>query len=354
MTHAEIPPPPTENTTWSVERYCLLFLCTVAAAGALYLLRQVFMPFCLAILLTYCLIPLIDFQIRRLRLPRTLAFAATALLVIMALGIVWGILAATVSQISANADMYLRQMEGMRDRLIASLPLEELGLHVEPDDTERFTVSKAALTSQLGALVGALVSFFSNGAMVLVFTLFMLSGRVSHGIPEHGVWRDVETQITHFLFVKVVVSVTTGALVWLSLALLGIQPALAFGFLAFLLNFIPSIGSVAATLLPLPVVLFNPDVSPVVKVLAIAIPGSIQISVGNIIEPRMMGKSLNLHPITILVALMFFGMLWGIVGMILATPLTVVIKIICERHDGMLWLARLFEGTLSTGEPAAT
>ena len=148
-------------------------------------------------------------------------------------------------------------------------------------------------------------------------------------------------QLRLALVTKGIISAATGTLVWAVLAFLGVDLALVFGLFAFLFNFIPSIGSIIATVLPLPVVIASPILSPTEVVLAIAIPGAIQFTVGNIVEPKVMGSSLDMHPVVILMALMFWGMIWGIVGMILAVPLTVVIKIVMEQIEVTAPLARL-------------
>ena len=129
-----------------------------------------------------------------------------------------------------------------------------------------------------------------------------------------------------------ITSAGTGILVGLTLFFLGIQPAGFFGLAAFILNFIPTIGSVIATLLPLPVIFLNPEVSHTVAILAIVLPTCIQMLIGNIIEPKIMSDALGIDsPITILVALIFWGMLWGVLGMILAVPLTAILKMLILR-----------------------
>ena len=133
-----------------------------------------------------------------------------------------------------------------------------------------------------------------------------------------------------------------------TLSILGIDLALAFGIFAFLLNFIPSLGSVVATFLPLPIVLVTEDMTLATGIMAIAIPGAIQFSVGNVIEPKVMGKSLELHPVTILVALIFWGTLWGVVGMFLAVPITAVLRILLGRLEVTRPAAALLEGRLAT------
>ena len=127
---------------------------------------------------------------------------------------------------------------------------------------------------------------------------------------------------------------------------LGVDLALVFGLLAFLLNFIPSVGSIIATLLPVPVVVVSPDISTTTAILAILLPSLIQIVIGNIIEPKVMGEALDLHPIVILMALIVWGMLWGVVGMLLATPMTAILKILFERLEPMAPVAQVLAGRL--------
>ena len=119
----------------------------------------------------------------------------------------------------------------------------------------------------------------------------------------------------------------------MTLQVLGVELALAFGFFAFLLNFIPTLGSVISTVLPLPVVLMNPEISITVAVLAIVIPGSIHFLIGTWSEPLVIGDSLELHPVTVLVSLMVWGTLWGAVGMLLATPITAVLSILSNQAE---------------------
>jgi AI-2 transport protein TqsA len=135
------------------------------------------------------------------------------------------------------------------------------------------------------------------------------------------------------------------------LAVLGIDLAMVFGLLAFLLNFIPSIGSLVATLLPLPVVIFNPEISTTTAVLAIALPGLIQLVLGNVVDPLVMGESLDLHPVAIVLSLILWGMIWGVVGMLLAAPIAAILKLLLERLELTAPLAHLLAGRLGPPEP---
>ena len=142
-------------------------------------------------------------------------------------------------------------------------------------------------------------------------------------------------------------SLVTGISVTVFLWLLDIDLAMVFGLLAFVLNFIPNVGSIIATVLPIPMVLVNPDFSILTLSLAIILPGTVQMIVGNVIEPKLLGDSLELHPITVLLSLIFWGIIWGIPGMLLAAPITAVCKILLENIEITKPVAAILEGKIS-------
>ena len=139
----------------------------------------------------------------------------------------------------------------------------------------------------------------------------------------------------------------SGLILWA----IGLEPALVFGVLAFLLNFIPSVGSIVATLLPLPLALLQFESSLAITA-CVVLPGIVQFSIGNVVEPRVMGEGLDLHPVTVLLALIFWGLVWGMTGMLLATPITAVLRIILDRISATRPVAELLAGRLPGGEPA--
>jgi len=126
---------------------------------------------------------------------------------------------------------------------------------------------------------------------------------------------------------------------------MGVDLALVFGVMAFLLNFIPSVGSIIATLLPMPLALVQFD-SWLPITLVLVLPGTVQFTIGNVVEPLVMGEGLDLHPVTVLLALVFWGLLWGVVGMLLAAPMTAVLRIVLGRLEITRPLAELLAGRL--------
>jgi AI-2 transport protein TqsA len=180
----------------------------------------------------------------------------------------------------------------------------------------------------------------------MLFALFILLGNKDTGKKKTGTLAEIEKRIKRYITTKVVLSAVTGALVYATLEIMGVQYAITFGAFAFLLNFIPNIGSIVATLLPLPIILLSPEISQTGKILAFAIPGVIQFGIGSILEPKIMGISLDLHPAVVLLSLIFWGVLWGFEGMVLAVPITAVLRMSLERIESTAPIAALLAGRL--------
>ena len=333
-----------------IQTVCLLILTVVAIGMALYFLRPVLIPFVLALFFVYALSPAIDLQAKRLGIRRWLAVVNTIMLGCVMLFLLWLLIWSSVSQMAANATAYEEQMLELIETAGDKLPLERFG--IQSDELSQFLeVPQETTRGLLTAVMTSIMSVLSNGLLVVIFMIFMLAGKGGQTPPEGSLRAQIDQRIKRYLLTKVLVSGTTGIFVGLTLWLLGVELALVFGLLAFLLNFIPNIGSFIATLMPLPVVVLSPDLSMAAKILAFVIPGAIQFAVGNLIEPKIMGQSLDLHPVVVLLGLIFFGWLWGIIGMIIATPIVAVTKIVLERIDVTAPAARVLAGKLDPPPP---
>jgi AI-2 transport protein TqsA len=313
---------------------CLFILTTIAVGAALYYLRGIMIPFVVALFFSIALSPGVEFQIRRLHLPRALALLTTLVLLFVVMSFVMGLVTTSLGQLTANSAAYQAKIVQIIDDVRIALPLEQLGIEIEDATFDPLTaISAKTVGSLLLVTTNAILDLLSQSFIVLIFTFFLLAGGSAPRDRDGDMRSEVELRINNFIVKQGAISAATGLLVGSTLWLLGVDLAMVFGLFAFMLNFIPSIGSVIATLLPLPVVLVSPDLSSTQVVLAIAIPGTLQFLIGNVISPKIMGDALELHPITVLLSLMFWGALWGIVGMLLATPITAIIKMMLDRFE---------------------
>lgn len=360
-----------ENYEQRIQTGCLLILTALGIAGALYAFSSVLIPFVLALFLTLSLTPVIDIQMKWLRIPHRTAVLTTVLFGCAILAFATLLVTAAANQIIDSKDDYEQQFRKLLVQARGLIPSDWYmddpndprgSVHDSNVPTDDFTDPNKPITlpgRPSGSLIriptdtvrrlltdtaSSIMGVISNGLLVLIFMIFMVAGKGSHKAPEGSVWWEVETRIKRYLLTIILTSGVTGVLVGLVLTILKVRFGWMFGFLAFMLNFIPNIGSIIATILPLPVALIDPQLGVASKIMVLAIPGSIQFVIGNLLQPKMMGESLDLHPVVVLMSLIFFGTIWGIIGMFLAVPITAVVKIFLQRFGYTRAIADLASG----------
>ncbi len=337
----------TEESERRVQTTCLLVLTFIASGAALYFVRSVVVPFVLAGFFVILLKPFIDWQTRHLKLPAGLAFATTLLLGASVLTFTGGVIASSVADLADKQDEYIERLGELEDKVSASL--QRMGF-----DTESKIEKVLDRLPQLGGTlltraINGLVGVASQGVLVLIFMGFLLAGMTSE---PAGTWKRVHEGVTKYLHAKVAMSVLTAVLVYVILVLCNVPLALLWALFTFLLNFVPNIGSIVANLLPIPVILLSPEVQ--APWIAILVPIAVQFVVGNVVEPKVMGKSVGLHPVTILMALIFWGLLWGFIGMLLSVPLTLTLRILLEQSEFTRPLADAMAGRLGPSSSPET
>lgn len=331
----------------NIRTVCLLIIAVIGVGFGLYFLKPVLVPFLLALFLCQCLTPLIDLQVRYLRLPPKVAVIATGILGVAVFLLVAAAAAASVNRLAADFGTYQQQFSQLIERVTVIIPLGRLGIGGHGASGGFLTMSGGSISGFIALALTEISSLISKGVLVAMFTVFILLGRSSANTRQQGLIAEVETHVQRYISRTMLLSGITGVLVAIVLATLGVRFALVFGLLAFLLSFIPVAGPIVATLLPLPLVLLSPDVSPTAKVLTLLIPSVIQFLIGQIVTPKVMGRSLDLHPVTVLLFLLFFQMIWGIGGAFMATPIAAVVKIIFEHFPATRPFSRLLAGDVN-------
>ncbi len=204
----------------------------------------------------------------------------------------------------------------------------------------------AYIPAILRGSISTLQTFFSFSVLVLLFCVFILMGRDPLVKVRNEIYNEVEFSIQKYLNIKFFISFITGFSIYIVFLCLGAPMAFMFGVLAFVLNFIPSIGSIIATILPIPILMLTMDISHTGLFIAFFVPCLIQMFFGNFLDPKMQGEGLRLHPVTILLALGYFGVVWGIFGMLLAAPLTAALRVILLEFQMTRWIAQLMGGEM--------
>lgn len=325
----------------------LAVLAIVAGGAALLYTRSVMVPFVLAIFIATVVSPLVDFQVVRLRLPQSIAVLVTLLFVLAILAVLGLLAIVAVQTVLATAGEYSESFARLTERSLAQLHRWD----VEIDQTEIAAGLKAQIPSLATQAAGTATGLLSNGVLILIFVIFLLAGR-NPFLVRSGVYAEIESKVRRYIATQTVLSAVTGLIVWLVLEMYGLRMAELFGILTFLLNFIPSIGSVIATLLPIPIAAAQYD-SVWMLLGVVVVPGAVQMVIGNAVQPKLMGQGLDLHPVTILFALAFWGLLWGVVGMVLAVPIAASIRIVLVRFPTTRPLGELLAGKLPWADEAA-
>jgi AI-2 transport protein TqsA len=294
------------------------------------------------------------FQIKYLRMPQPVALVTTLLLVLVLFGAVGLLVTTSINQLAANAGSYEQQLTLLLERASEKLPDGFERLVPEGDLKTLLQIPTSTIGGLLARMTNAILGLVSQSFVVFIFVMFLLLGGGAWTRQETGTVAEVLSSVRRFLVVMAGISGTTGFLVGSTLMLLDVPLAIVFGLLAFMLNFIPTMGSIIATLLPVPVVIITPEISTTTAVLAIGIPALIQIVIGNVIAPKVMGDSLDLHPVVVLMSLIFWGMLWGILGMLLATPITGVVKLLLSKIPSTKPAAEIMAGRIGLESPMAS
>lgn len=202
------------------------------------------------------------------------------------------------------------------------------------------------------SLVLILINAVGYTFVVMLFVLYMLFEGQTQPEPagkQPSVRRQIDDQIQRYLVTKTLISAVVGLLTYLVLGpLLQVQMAHLFGVVTFLMNFIPNVGAVVATLLPLPIVVLDENLTTISVLLAFLLPIAIHTVVGNIVEPIFFGQQMELHPIVVLLSLSFWFSIWGVPGAILSVPITAVMRIVvCNiNHPYAQFAKNLMEGKM--------
>lgn len=318
-------------------------------------LKVVLLPFVVAILLSIIFKPII-LGLREKKVPMIIALFGVLILFSAVLFLMGWVLYASTASFVEELPKYEAKMSVIADDLELALIgwADRFGMtigDVQWSDAIELTSVTAAITSG----VGSFISFLTTTFLIILFMLFILASsgslgtKVRHAFPEQyadwmaAVLKTIDSHVRQYLVTKTLISLGTGTLTWLVLFILDVDFALVFGFIAFVLNYVPNIGSTIAVLFPFTLTLLQFETLAIPLGVLIGLGGT-QLIMGNVLEPRIMGYSLNLSPLLILVSLIFWGWLWGIWGMVLAVPLMATIKITFENLEPMRPIGKLMNG----------
>ena len=275
------------------------------------------------------------------KLPRWLAMT----LAIVLFGVLTQVV---VTLVSNNYQSFINELPSYQtkfENLIGKLT-EFSGIQIM-ENIESAIPDLASIVGKVSSVAGAI---FGATTFVLLYLIFLLieqknirskieSLKSYHFIDKDRADRTIKNinyRIKKYISVKTIISSATGLITGIFLYIIGLPFAITFGLIAFFLNFIPTIGSLVSVIFPTALALVHygtaDQIITIEPFLILVVLGLIQFSIGNLIEPKLMGGHLNISSLVILFMLVVWGSIWGILGAIMSVPMTVIIMILCEGH----------------------
>lgn len=330
------------------QRAPLWVIATGVIAAGLYFLREPLTQFALALILWLAIDGLADLIAKRLpKVPRwlTLPFALVLVLSLVALvGFVVvqniGAMAGHYSAYETRIDSMLAQGYGLLG--LAGQPPTFANLIARLDPAQIATEVGQGLRAMASDVVFILIfmGFMFSAAAVMPRKLDFIFGNGPQREAARSVFHRIRVSMERYLWVQTVISVIITLLTYITLTMIGVNNALFWSFVIFFLNYIPTIGSIIATILATAAALVQFDTIGPIILTGVGV-GAWQFLVGNFIQPRMTGESLNLSAVVVLLALAIWGAIWGIAGAFLAAPLTVMLMIVLAQFQSTRWIAIL-------------
>lgn len=340
-------------------RFLLTAACTIIVLFGLREAKDMLLPIVMAVFLAVISYSITDILRRWLHFPHWLAVFFT---VVADAGIIYG--AASIVRILA-ADMqntlsgpFMQQMH--QKYLFIMQLLEDWGYS---SDAQQFIqnptdyISPSLIISFSQKLGGQVISMTSVTVLVLVLMTFLLGEAplfmknfrsLPNSMQGKGKVVDALKSIQRYLFIKTIASACTGLLAWCLCHVMEVPFAFLWGLVAYLLNYIPTIGSIVAAIPPIVLAIIMGDVSDVVIVSAGYI--AINFAIGNGIEPLFLGKEFGIATSVVLLSVIIWGWVWGPCGMLLAVPITVMLKLAFENSRDLYWVAAIIDDHPNTDE----
>ena len=309
----------------------------------------IIVPFLLSLFIAIILTPTFNY-LNSKKIPESLSLLIVIIFFLALLGLVAKLIGSSLNDFSSNIDLYTERLS-IYYVAIADYT-QKFGINISVSEMSELINSKQIMGFAT-SLLQSMGSMFTDGFVIILTVIFMMLeskhfvDKIAFADSSLSTIKSIEeifTQIKNYMVLKALISLLTGFIVWIALLIIGTEYAFLWAVLAFLLNFIPNIGSIIAAVpaVLLTLVQLGPISALIVSFLYVAI----NVVVGSVIEPKVMGKELGLSTLVVFLSLLFWGWLLGMVGMLLSIPLTIMAKIALAREKNTRWIAVL----LGTGE----
>ena len=321
--------------------FMMIFLCCIIGAAVLKIASSVILPFTISALLAIVMYPIIK-ALDKLRFPRAISIFVIIILIVVVICL-FGVVLFT------SAKMIVERLPFYESRFMEIYNWAADIFDLPSDDELTFWQN---LWGQQGirtwvrdftiSFSNTFLTFLSSAVLVILFMVFILL-EASHSKIKldtafdnrseriYKMGDNLMTQVMRYLTAKFFLSLATGLLLTLVFWLIGLEFAIVWGVVAFVLNFIPTLGSIAAGFATslFALIQFWPNPVPVIIVVSSIL--AVNMVIGNFLDPKITGEHVGISPLLVLISLGVWGYIWGFAGMILAVPMMVIIKIVCEN-----------------------
>jgi len=303
------------------------------------------LPFALSVLVAILSLPLLIW-LQGKRVPAPLAVLLTILAIVVCLGAIVLIVGGSVRSFTQEVPKYTVRLQQMKGEVLAWV--QSKGIDVSPGIASDI-INPGRVMALVRQMVNSLASVLSNFVLVIITAIFILFEitqfpqklRLAMGRQDGDseTFTKIILEVQRYLGLKTLVSLATGVLIGVWVAILGVDFPVLWGVIAFLFNYIPNIGSIMAAVptVLLALVQLGPGTAVFVALGYLVV----NVVLGTFVEPYLMGRTLGLSTLVIFLSLIFWGWLWGPVGMLLSVPLTMVVKIMLEHTEDFRWVAVL-------------
>lgn len=319
-----------------------LFFIIGAVITLLIIAKNILIPLILAVIIWFIVKEIRVFLDKviwiKQYIPRWVKTSLASILVFGAISFSISILASNINELKNSIPIYENNIKHVEELINTTF-----SIHIEDLFSEFFVDFN--FREIIKDVINSVSSAFGSIFMVLIYVLFIFMEesdsnnklKYIYSTPQayeetKALLTNIDKSISSYITLKTFVSLITGTLSYFVLFIIGIDVPLFWAFLIFLLNFIPTIGSLIATLFPTVIALLQfGEFTPSLMILTLV--GAIQIIVGNILEPKIVGNSLNVSSLVVILSLTIWGSIWGIFGMVISVPITVIMIIILSRFE---------------------
>lgn len=320
----------------------------VIVIAALKVARPVLLPLMVSAFLAVLTAPMVLYLKNR-RVPPWFGVPLVVLLTV-------GVMAGVAGLVIGSLNTFVQQVPAYEARISlmiesATVRLDQLGFRLTVENVRQMVHPESAMRLA-GSTLSEIADMLSNTFLVLFMTIFVLfealvlpdKVREALGDPEADLSQGIRVvgRIKAYVVIKTSTSLATGVIIGLVLQVMGVDFALLWGLLAFLLNFVPNIGSIIASVPAVLMALLQFGPAGALATLIVFL--VVNTVIGTLLEPRIMGQRMNLSPLVVFVSLIFWGWLWGPMGMLLSVPLTMAVRIMLEGNEQTRPFAILMAG----------